>query len=664
MTLVLSATLLLVVGGCLAFLFSRAPVVATAIGVGSAFAAGVVGVVGALPFALGRPAESLRASWQVPYGAFSVEIDALSGIFLLPIFAIGGLAALYGGGYVRAMLREKPIGRHWLLYNGLVASMTIVVLARNGVLFLMAWELMTLASYFLVVFDDERESVREAGWTYLVAAHLGTACLLALFVLLSNGRTFELDASIAGTLPPATAGICFALCFAGFGTKAGIFPFHVWLPEAHPAAPSHVSALLSAVLIKTGIYGILRTITLLGPPQAWWGWALVGFGAASALFGILSAVVQTDLKRLLAYSTVENAGLISIAIGLGVLGWAAGSPQLCVLGFGGALLHLLNHSLAKSLLFLAAGSVLHGANARDLDHMGGLQKRMRWTSLFFLVGALSISALPPLGGFAGEFLTLLGALSGAGRRGVGITGSQAIPIASLLAIASIALTGGLAVLAFTRAFGSAFLGQPRRASVAHAHEANFWMLLPMTVLSAALLSFGLASPWLFEALAPILRIFSVSPLPLAVLLEGKSALIHLVILSAGLLTFGAVLGLARWLLLRGRDVRAAVTWDCGYAQPTARMQYTASSFAQPARDLFDFALRVARVESVPRGFFPGGARAETFTPDAVRRGVYGRLFAGIEWVLSRLYWLQGGRVQIYVLYVALTLLFLLFWNFF
>jgi formate hydrogenlyase subunit 3/multisubunit Na+/H+ antiporter MnhD subunit len=279
---------------------------------------------------------------------------------------------------------EKALGVSWFFFNLLVASMALVVVARNGILFLVAWELMALASFFLVTMQDDEERVRDAGRTYLVASHLGTAFLLVLFIMLAGGTdSLDFDRFAAGS----HAGLLFILAAIGFGTKAGFVPLHVWLPEAHPAAPSHVSAVMSGVMIKTGIYGLVRTLTFLGPLPAWAGWLLVGVGVTSGVLGVLFALAQHDLKRLLAYHSVENIGIITLGLGLGLVGLRAGFAPLAVLGFAGALLHVLNHALFKGLLFLGAGAVLHGTKTRDMEELGGLLKRMPWTGPLFLIGA-------------------------------------------------------------------------------------------------------------------------------------------------------------------------------------------------------------------------------------------------------------------------------------
>ena len=367
--------------------------------------------------------------------------------------------------------------------------MLLVVVARNGVLFLMSWELMSLASFFLVTLEDEKESVRRAGWIYLVAMHLGTAFLLAMFLLLGkNAGSLDFERLSTAAAP---SGVFFLLAVIGFGTKAGFIPMHVWLPEAHPAAPSHVSAVMSGVMIKTGIYGLLRMLTLLGPPPAWWGWTLVAIGVVSGILGVLYALSQHDLKRLLAYHSVENIGIIAMGLGVGVLGISYENPTMAALGFTGGLLHVVNHAVFKSLLFLGAGSVLHATGTGELDRLGGLLKRMPVTGATFLIGAAAISGLPPLNGFVSEFLIYLGAVAGLGSQA---HIAPAWPLMSVLVVGGLALIGGLAAACFTKAFGIVFLGEPRSDEAAHAHEAGAAMRWPMVVLAGLCVLIGLAAP--------------------------------------------------------------------------------------------------------------------------------------------------------------------------
>jgi hydrogenase-4 component B len=653
MTLLLVAVAILVSSGSAALLAARSPRAATTLGAGGTVVACVIGLIAAAPFVLGAPAESLRLAWNVPYGAFFVEVDALSAFFLLPIFGLSALAAIYGAEYLQAWRGRKSLGAAWFFYNSLVASMVLVLLARNGVLFLVAWETMALTSFFLVTFEHEQDSVREAGWTYLVASHLGTAFLLAMFVLLGRSSgSLDFDRFTA-----ANAGALFLLALVGFGTKAGFMPLHVWLPEAHPAAPSHVSALMSGVMIKIGIYGLLRTLTFFGPPPAWWGWVLIGVGLTSGVLGVLFALAQHDLKRLLAYHSVENIGIIALGLGVGLLGVSNNSPVLAILGFGGGLLHVLNHALFKGLLFLGAGSVLHGAGTREIDHLGGLAKRMPWTAATFLVGAVAISGLPPLNGFVSEFLIYLGAFHG-------VTQHAGVAVPVLAVIAGLALIGGLAAACFAKAFGIVFLGEPRNEHAAHAHEAGPAMRWPMVLLAAACALIGLCAPLVVRPLANVLPLLSgLAPGTIDEELAGAAVPLRFVI--AGSVAFLVLVAGLVWLrrrLLTARTVAETVTWDCGYAQPTVRMQYTASSFAQPLTTLFAPLLRTRRKLAAPEGYFPREASLATATPDPARVAVYEPAFSGVGWVLARMRWLQQGRIQLYVLYIALTLLVLLLWK--
>jgi hydrogenase-4 component B len=610
-----------------------------------ALAACLAGLAGSLPAALGAPARTLDLPWAVPLGSFSLALDPLAGWFLVPTFLVTGLCALYGKGHLEG---RKP--GSWLAFHLLAASLALVFLARNGVLFLVAWEGMSLTSYFLVTLDDDKESARQAGWIYLVATHLGTAFLLVLFILLGGGAP-DLDFPAPGSLSGPLAGVCFLLALVGFGTKAGFLPLHVWLPEAHPAAPSHVSALMSGVMIKAGIYGLARILPVLGPPPAWWGWTLLVVGATSGVMGVLFALAQHDLKRLLAYHSVENIGIIALGMGLGLLGQAQGNPALAALGMGGALLHVLNHALFKSLLFLGAGSVIHATGTADIEELGGLVHRMPRTALTFLVGSVAICGLPPLNGFASEFLIFLGSFSA-------LKGPAAL--AGLTALASLALISGLAVACFTKAFGIVFTGEPRSEHARHGHDPVPAMTGPMLVLAALCLTLGLGIPL---AAAALLAPLAAMGLAFAPTLEGLApSPLGVTLGSGGFLALA--LGLAAWrrTLLAGRSVSRAPTWDCGYLQPTARMQYTASSFAHPLTQLFSILLPVRgrrpRLEEV----FPGPASLATVTPDSLQERVYRPAFEAIARLLGRLRWLQHGRLPLYVLYIMLTLIGLFAWG--
>ena len=669
----LLAPALLCLCGALALLFGRQPRACEAFGAWGACAASVLGLgltifqlLMKCAFGAARGAEdSLILSWNGTVGAsFSVGMDPLTGVFLLPIYGLGAACAAFGAGYMRRYRDRRSLGPSWLFYGLLVASMALVVLARNAVLFLLAWELMSISSYFLVTFEREKEGVAEAGITYLVAAQIGTAFLLVLFLLLgargsaaAAGAPAALDFSRFGGLSGGAAGAAFLLALVGFGTKAGIVPLHVWLPEAHPAAPSHVSALMSGVMIKTGIYGIVRVLGFLGAPAPWWGWTLLAVGAVSSILGVLFALAQHDIKRLLAYHSVENIGIICLGLGIGLLGVSHGVPLMAVLGFAGGLLHVVNHALFKGLLFLGAGAAAQAAGTRDLDGLGGLGKRMPVTAAAFLIGALAICGLPPFNGFVSEFLVYGGA-------GVAIAAAGIAPAAAgAVAVASLALVSGLAAACFTKVFGIAFLGEARTGEAAASREAPLSMLAPMLVIAAACAGIGLLGSVAVSALAPLALQLAGLPAEIGPSLVRPAAdALGNVLLAAGLLAgLTGALALLRVLLLR-RRTRRAPTWDCGYAAPSARMQYTSSSFAQPLLAVFRGIVAPRRTWTGLPDLFPKEAHFSTETLDPFEHGVYRPLFRGIGWALARLRLLQHGRLQLYVLYIAATLLVLLVWK--
>ncbi len=661
MSVLVLAIVVLAVSGMAALLAARSPRLAAVVGVAGAVAGSLLGLLAAGRFiVLGSGSETLVRAWAVPGGSFALRLDALSALFLVPTFLLGGLCAIYGHEYLSASHMAPRSGRAWFFFNILLGAIAVVFVAGNAVLFLVSWELMAVSSFFLVTLEDEEEQVRQAGWTYLVASHLGTAFLIALFALLAT-RAGSLDflafEAVAGG-GGARTGLFFALALVGFGVKAGLMPLHVWLPEAHPAAPSHVSALMSGVMIKTGVYGIARTLGFLGPPAPWWGWVLIGVGAVSGLGGVIFALAQHDLKRLLAYSSVENVGIITMGLGVGVLGVSSGSPALAAFGFAGALLHVVNHAIFKGLLFLGAGAVLTATGTRNIERLGGLLRLAPWTGVTFLVGAAAISGLPPLNGFVSEFLILIGAMKGVATLPAGVA------VSLLIVVAAMALIGGLAVACFARAFGIVFLGTPRVSLPERATDPGLLMKVPLVLLAAACPTIGFLSPWVVPRLgASVGRLQAVSEAAArGVLDDAGTWLAGFAACAALVLAVALLLALLRKRLLASRDMREAATWDCGYAAPTARMQYTASSFADPLTRLFQPVLRTHGRTALPPGLFPRDASFQTETPDAARQQLYAPLFAAAQRAASRVRGMQQGRLQLYVLYVALTLVALLFWE--
>jgi formate hydrogenlyase subunit 3/multisubunit Na+/H+ antiporter MnhD subunit len=655
MILILTAVVILLFCGIAALIFRRNHAIASAFGVAGPILACGTGLIPVIQVLCGATYDPIQVSWGMPLGGFSIGIDGLSAFFLLPILGLGALSAIYGLGYLRPYREQKLLGVAWFQFNVLIAGMMMVVLARNALLFLVAWEVMSLSSFFLVAFENEKREVRKASWIYMIATHIGTAFLFVMFLLLGQNAN-SLEFSRLGHLTPQLSSVCFALAVIGFGTKAGIIPSHVWLPEAHPAAPSHVSALMSGVMIKTGIYGILRMLAFLGPAPLWWGVGLIAIGLLSGILGVLFALAQHDLKRLLAYSSVENIGIIVMGIGVGLLGLCAGSPMLAFFGFTGALLHVLNHAMFKGLLFMGAGSVAHGAHTREMDQLGGLLKQMPWTAGTFLVGAVAISGLPPLNGFVSEFFIYIGSFRGASSMGGGIA------VALFAVIAGLALIGGLATACFTKAFGMVFLGEARSENARHAREADGSMLIPIVVLAAGCLAVGLLG---FLAIRAMPMVLAGIIEPATIQAEVLTASGYLKSIAAGALTILLLTGLItllRFRLLSGRQVGEAGTWDCGYARPTARMQYTASSFSQPILDFFNVFQSGWKRLRAPRGYFPTTASFETEALDTSQEKVYRPIFETVEHFLSKLRVMQSGRIQLYVLYIVLTLVFLFVWK--
>jgi hydrogenase-4 component B len=648
--LVVAALAALLAGALLPLVFLSRPRAAALVG-----AAGpTLALVLALPPSLAVLGGAPPLDWRLPAGAIlpvHLGLDALSAFFLLAVLLLAALCALYGVGYLSGDHTPRRAAGSWTFFNLLVLSMAGVVLARHAFLFLLAWETMALASFFLVVYHHEQAEVRQASWTYLVATHLGSLCLPPMFFLLASRSALDFETLGLG-LSPGVASACFLLALVGFGTKAGMMPFHVWLPEAHPAAPSHVSALMSGVMIKTGVYGLVRVLILLDEPQLWWGWLLLALGGVSAFLGVLLALAQHDLKRMLAYCSIENVGIIVLGLGTGIVGLASQAPVVAALGFAGALLHVLNHALFKGLLFMGAGAVIKATGTGELDDLGGVLRRMPVTGASFLVGSVAISGLPPLNGFVSELLVYWGGLLGATR----LVAWAAMPLG--VAVVLLGAAGALALATFTKVFGIVFLGSPRSAKGAAAAETAVASRAAMVTLAAGSVVVGIAAPLVVPRLGPLVASLGVREAE-RTLAGAGDVLANVSAVGLGLLALVAVLALMRRLLLWQREVRSGPTWDCGYAAPAASMQYTASSYAQPLTELFWSLLRTRTRVERPEVHFPDTARLETETPDISREGIYEPLFETVEGAFRRIRVMQHGRVQLYVLGVVLTLVVLL-----
>ena len=587
--------------------------------------------------------------WSLPFGACEIALDPLSLFFLIPIFLVFPAGSLYALGYWKASSHGDSEPSVTFFYGLLSAAMALVVVARNGALFMIAWELMALAGYFLLVTEHEEPEVRRAGTVYLVASHIGAASLLVLFsqLRLATG-SFLFPGTGSLQLAAATATLVFLAALVGFGSKAGLMPLHIWLPSAHANAPSHVSALLSGVMLKMGIYGVLRVVSFFGERPLWWGGLLALVGLASALLGISIASAQKDIKRLLAYSSIENLGIITAGIGVALVGQATGNPRLAWLGFAGALFHVLNHSLFKPLLFFCAGSVMHATGTRDMDRMGGLGRRMPYSAALSLFGAVAICGLPPFNGFASEFLLYLGFFGEA----------RAPEPYVALGAPVLALVGGVAVICFVKLYGVTFLGSPRSAQAEKVHEAPVAMLAPMTLLAALCLLGGLFPGLLLALVQPVLA----GVVPIAAAFPGLPVR-PLWFTVAG----GAVLLLAAGLacyLRRGRTSQPAATgptWGCGYLAPSPRIQYTGSSFGALFGSFSAGVVRTRVRVSQIAGLAPVGASLSQTAEETVLSRMVLPLFSVVGVGFSFLRRLQHGEVQVYILYIFVTLFLLMLW---
>jgi hydrogenase-4 component B len=616
-------------------------------------AAALLGLAAALGALAGARVETTGIRGALPELSLQLRLDPLSAFFLVPVYVLGAAGTLYGTRHWRQAEHPESARGLRLWFGVLIASLAGVVLAADGVAFLIAWELTAISAFLLMITEDEQPEVRQAGWVYLVSAHVGVLALIALFGLLwAASGSLALRELPQGALGSGGVSAVFLLALVAFGLKAGTVPLHFWLPAAHASAPSHVSALLSGVVLKLGIYGLLRIATLLPPPPPAVGLVLLAVGAGSAVYGVLFALGQHDLKRLLAYHSVENIGIIVAGLGLALIGISAKQPGWAVLGLAGCLLHVWNHALFKSLLFLAAGSVIHGTGTRELDRLGGLAGTMGRTAGLFALGAVAICGLPPLNGFVSELLIFLGLFRVAADR---LPGAWSV---AALAAPALALAGALALACFVKVFGSVFLGPARSEQAGGAHESPSRMLLAMALLALGCLAIGVLPVLVIPLLDPVIRSWmrlDLSGSSLAELVSWSSLMAANGLLIVGL--GGALLLLRR--RLRSRRAPLTVTWDCGYSRPGPSMAYTASSFAQILVRLHGWLLRPRAEGVVSREIFPAPTSFHTSVPEQVLDEILTPLWAGLRRRLVPLRVLQQGRIQQYLVYILLTLCVLL-----
>lgn len=582
--------------------------------------ASVLTLVAVLPRLFGGNEWRGSLAWSYPTEAIAVHVDALSAFFLswsLPMTLVG---TIYASGYLRSSYQTRNAGVQFALLNVTSLSFLMIYTLETASVFLLGWEIAAVAAWLLVIWEYRNQKIRFAGFNYLVSTHIGFFFLVAAFMVMYS-QTGSLDfASFEGFLrrPSGLRSVTFFLLLVSFGLKSAFFPFHTWLPRAHSAAPAHVSALMSGVIHKAGLFGLLRFLLLIGEPEPWMGWTVLIFSAVSAFFGVLYTTSQRDLKRLLGYSSTENVGIVGIGIGVGCLGLAWHQPILVAVGFTGGILHIVNHAFFKCLLFYSAGAVYRSTHSVDLERLGGLAKTMPRTAGFYLLGGLAISALPPFNGFISEFLIYSGLLGGSAPAGV--------PRAVFVLVAALlAFLGGISALAMTRSFGVTFLGSPRDATVHHGEEAPRSMQLSMALHAAGVLLLGLF-PALGLALVeqPVRQFLrlTTSDDAMAALLP-LDLLVPIARVGAGLVALMGVLWLVRAWLDRRAPPQVHVTWACGYPGTSPRMQYTGTSFAQQFASLFHGVLPQLRREKLPTGLFPKpGSHLNTHTVDAVEQRVF------------------------------------------
>ena len=637
-------------GAVLPFILRRNSRLSLILGCCPGFAAGVMGLALGVWGLLSPEPFATSFGYILPGVEFGVFIDRLGGFFLATISLVTSLVSFYSLGYMRIYENEN-LAWWSFCYNLFVLSMSLVVTVDNIVVFLFFWELMTLASYFLVTFEYRYQQVRKAGFGYIVMAHLGTVFIISAFFIMSSGGSWGFAdlAARGGSLSSATRNLVFGCALIGFGTKAGVAPLHLWLPSAHPAAPSNVSAVMSGVMLKTAIYGMVRlVIDILGPGPTWWGGLMLAAGIISAVIGVLYALMEHDLKRLLAFHSVENIGIILIGLGTGMIFYSWSMPVPAAIAVAAGLFHVLNHAVFKSLLFLGAGSVFYSTHTRDIEELGGLIKKMPQTAVFFLVGAVSISAIPPFNGFASEYWIYQSLLALSY-----VKVSSFWSAAGVLACAALALTGALAAACFVKAFGVSFLALPRSQKAAGAAEAPPAMRIGMAPLAVLCLVLGVVPQMVMNSLTGVAaQLVPNSEIPR---LGAFNLSLALLLASA----MAVLLGLSK--LLGGRRARRAETWGCGIV-PDSSMEYTAASFSQPVRRVYRSIMLPKRKVSSDYSMLPYfnyRIHFEERIRSVIRDYLYVPLREFTIALSKKWRYIQCGNINLYLGYIFVTLVVLL-----
>lgn len=598
-------------------------------------------------------AVTLPGSWVT--GPVTLQLDALSGWFLLTINAVFVTGGFYGMFYMKAYREQtNNLSLHGAVFILLHAALLSLCVVQNSIVFLVLWETMTLSAFLAVIFEHEKAATIRAGINYVIQSHVSIVFLMLGFIWVAN-KTGSYDFSAIRSYTATHDGVhslaLFLCFFIGFAIKAGFVPFHTWLPHAHPAAPSHISGIMSGVIIKIGIFGILRMLLLIQTDYSAVGFVILVFSVISGVYGVMLAIMQHNLKKLLAYHSIENIGIIGMGIGIGCIGLGSGSYLLAVLGFSGALLHTLNHALFKSLLFYTAGNVYQATHTLNVEQMGGLLKKMPQTAALFLVAAIAICGIPPFNGFVSEFLIYSGMYEG-------MQDAQLVSLVTIVfSVLGLATIGGLALLCFTKAFGVVFLGTPRHELRQPVHETSLGQLLPLYFIAGFIVLIGVFPQLFLSFLNRPVSLFTgalhagISPL------QGNvSGVMQSVSWAAwGFILLTAVLWWLRKRTVRNRKAAASPTWGCGYVAPTSKLQYTAGSFVRSYSKLFKPILTVKKEEEVG-GVFPQEAHYESHPYDKAEKWLVDKPVKAFKRFMGCFLFLQNGKLQVYILYGILFII--------
>jgi formate hydrogenlyase subunit 3/multisubunit Na+/H+ antiporter MnhD subunit len=583
-------------------------------------------------------------------GPIRIYIDALSGWFILIVNFVFLTGGFYGFFYMKAYRQqEKNLSLHSISFLLLHTSLIALCSVQNSIAFLIAWEIMALSAFLSVIFEHGKMTTLKAGINYLIQSHVSIIFLMLGFIWVAyktGSYDFQTITDYTLNHQGATGTILFFCFFIGFAIKAGFVPFHTWLPHAHPAAPSHISGIMSGVMIKIGIFGILRMLLLIKADYTAIGYFILFGSVISGLYGVMLAIVQHNLKRLLAYHSIENIGIIGIGIGIGCIGLGNGNQTLAALGFAGALLHTWNHALFKSLLFYTAGIVYQATHTLNIENLGGLIKKMPQTALLFLIAAIAICGIPPFNGFISEFIIYNGLYQW-------MLNATLVPlIAIIFSVLGLVLIGGLALFCFTKAFSVVFLGQARHTFHHEIKEAPFIQRFPLYAIAFFIVFIGL-SPQLFinMLIQPVSLFTGLNPTPFVPFQDGSlDALQPLSIVSGGFILFVVLLWFVRKWAIRNREVTIAPTWGCGYVAPTPKQQYTASAFVRTYSKLFNLVLFFEKKEKMIEGIFPEKAHFSTHPLDRIEKWLIDKPIKFYKTVLSWFLFLNNGKLQFSILY--------------